>query len=450
MLQPTTNKNSSINYQAKIFKLTAIREHPNADNLVIVDVNHTPIVTSKDVKLNEWYVYFSPESQINQDFLSYTNSYRNSEKNQDSDKKGFFDDNGRVRTIKLRNVYSSGYIVPLSQLEEFFGEPIVRKEDYFDTIKDVRLVKKYFLKSDVKIAPQKSKSDKKASKVNIVDGQFKFHVDTENLRRHVYNLYPESNIEITYKLHGSSAIVSNLLFQKTRKWYHKLFNYTPKPFYDMVWSSRKVIKNNSGGGGYYSDDIWTILKEDIKDKVPEGYSLYGEIVGYLPSGAFIQNGYDYGVQKNSYEFFVYRISKVPADGSPAVELTGLEIQIFCSLHGFKTPDMFFKGTVLQSFKELAGDYTEAQFQIVRAISNIRTRTAEDLDEFRNEYLNLLEKAYNEKSCYMCTKKVPEEGIVLRVIQNNTKFQAYKLKSLKFLARETKAFDDGEINIEDNN
>lgn len=450
MLQPTTNKNSNINYQAKIFKLTKVKEHPNADKLVIVDVNHMPVVTSKDIELDAWHVYFPPESQINAEFLSFTNSFRNSEKNADPTQTGFFEDSGRVKTLKLRGIYSTGYIVPLIQLEDFFGQSIVKKEDYFDTINNVRLVKKYFLKGGEPVQKTLSKADKKASKVNIMEGQFKFHNDTENLRRHIYNLYPETNIEISYKLHGSSAIVSKLLFQKTKRWYHKLFRYEPKPFYDYVWSSRKVIKNKSEGGGYYADDIWTILKEDIKDRIPNGYALYGEIVGYLPSGAYIQKDYDYNVQKNNYDFYVYRISKVSADGRPSVELTGPEITVFCLTHGFKTPDMMFKGTVLESFRALTGPFDERHYQMVQDVLNVRTRTVEQLDVFRDEYLKLLENAYNEKNCYMCKNKVPEEGIVLRVVDIPTRFQAYKLKSFKFLAHETKAFDKGEINIEDNN
>ena len=70
----------------------------------------------------------------------------------------------RVKTIKLRSVYSSGYIAPLKQLEEYFGEPIVKKEYYFDTIRDTRLVKKYFIKADYTKPPQ-SRSDKKSSKL---------------------------------------------------------------------------------------------------------------------------------------------------------------------------------------------------------------------------------------------------------------------------------------------
>lgn len=448
MLQPTTNKNSAINYQAKMFQLKSLKEHPNADNLVIAEVNHSPVVVSKDTVIGDWYVYFPPESQIDQGFLSFTNSFRNQNLNDDKFVKGFFDDSGRVKTIKLRGVYSSGYIAPLKHLEEYFGEPIVKKEDYFDTIRDTRLVKKYFIKADYTKPPQ-SRSDKKSSKLNVIEGQFKFHNDTENLRRSIYMLFPDSPIEVSYKLHGTSAIVSNLLFQKPKRWYHKLLRIEPKTYYDYVWSSRKVIKNKATDQGYYSEDIWTILKEDIKHKIPEGYSLYGEIVGYLPNGEMIQKGYDYGVQKGSYDFYVYRVTETSPQGI-VEELSLPEIKAFCLKYGLKTPELYFKGPVIKHYEMLAEKYDNENHKNTMLNALSINRTTEDLDVFRDEYLLMLEKEYNEKNCYMCKTKVPEEGIVLRVLNTPTKFEAYKLKSFNFLARETKSFDKGEINIEDNN
>lgn len=449
MLQLTINKNSSINYQAKLFQIKEVKDHPNADRLAIVEVNHSPVVTSKGVVVGDWYVYFPPESQISAEFLAATNSFRDATLNEDKSSTGFFEASGRVKTIKLRGTYSSGYIVPVTSLEEYTSKSVERKELYFDTVDGKRFVKKYFIKADA-VQNSISKSDKKSSKINVVEGQFKFHNDTENLRRSIYMLHPDTSIEVTYKLHGSSAIVSNLLFQKPTRWYHRLLRLTPKTYYDIVWSSRKVIKNNTQGEGYYSEDIWTILKEDIKDRIPDGYALYGEIVGYLPNGEMIQKGYDYGCQRGSYDFYVYRISKVSEDGK-ITELTFEEIQAFCLIHDFKTPDLFFKGTVAEHFEKLAGDLDEETAALLARVTlPVRFRTAEDLEKFRDLYLSLLEKTYNEKTCYMCKTKVPEEGIVLRAINTSFKFEAYKLKSFKFLERETKAFDKGEINIEDNN
>ena len=47
---------------------------------------------------------------------------------------------------------------------------------------------------------------------------------------------------------------------------------------------------------------------------------------------------------------------------------------------------------------------------------------------------------------MCTNKVPEEGIVLRV-ENLESYNAYKLKSKRFLLMESEAQEKDEIDIE---
>lgn len=49
---------------------------------------------------------------------------------------------------------------------------------------------------------------------------------------------------------------------------------------------------------------------------------------------------------------------------------------------------------------------------------------------------------------MCTNKVPEEGIALRV-EKLESYQAYKLKSKRFILMESESQEKEEINIEDN-
>ena len=46
---------------------------------------------------------------------------------------------------------------------------------------------------------------------------------------------------------------------------------------------------------------------------------------------------------------------------------------------------------------------------------------------------------------MCTNKVPEEGVVLRIEKN--KFEAYKIKSVSFLERESSLLDKNVLDIE---
>jgi len=68
--------------------------------------------------------------------------------------------------------------------------------------------------------------------------------------------------------------------------------------------------------------------------------------------------------------------------------------------------------------------------------------------WQENFLQKLEEEYNEKDCYLCINKVPEEGIILR-IEKLEQYEAYKLKSKKFLLMESEEQEKEIENIEDN-
>lgn len=94
----------------------------------------------------------------------------------------------------------------------------------------------------------------------------------------------------------------------------------------------------------------------------------------------------------------------------------------------KTPPIFFTGKAKDLYPEI--DYESKNWQ--------------------EDYIEKLESDYNEKDCFMCKNKTPEEGIVLRIEDNLTNFEAYKLKSFSFLEKETKMLDKGLVSIEEEN
>lgn len=477
MIKPSISPKANTNYLAKIFLLKKIEKCPNSDNLYRTEVDFQPVITSKDAELNSWYVYFPTESKISTELLSSTNSYRDKTLNVNSEATpGYFEKSSRVKTIQMRGNYSSGYIVPLKTVEVFMQESIEREEVYFDTLKDKIIVEKYIVPFTRKeqILSQ-SKSDKKASKINVVEGQFKFHDSTENLRKNSYKIKPLTEIDVTYKYHGTSAIVGNVLFEKPLNTFQKLVNnlipnyYTPKKYYDYIASSRKVIKvSNSSDPGFYSQDIWSILKEEIKEKIPKGFVVYGEIVGYLPNGGVIQGGYDYGLKPGTHAFYIYRITFVNDFGT-TVELSTEQIIEFSKKAGLPYINKFYSGSAVGLYREIMnlGDLSDVKYynNILENYFNseIDFKTCKDEDkevylelysealiEFQNAFVKLLELQFNEKNCYLCKTKVPEEGVVVRLSGKLDKFEALKLKSFKFLKRETDEADKEVSNMEDQN
>ena len=108
------SEKANTNYLAKVVDLKNIKKHPNADRLQTVDIDFNTVITGMDAKEGDTYVYFPIECKINKDFLSETNSFRDKELNSDKEQMGFFEENCRVRAMRLRGEKSMGYIVPIS------------------------------------------------------------------------------------------------------------------------------------------------------------------------------------------------------------------------------------------------------------------------------------------------------------------------------------------------
>jgi hypothetical protein len=284
-----------------------------------------------------------------------------------------------------------------------------------------------------------NKSSKTARFNRILDNQFHFHNDTSNLRKNMHKLNPDDIIGIHYKKHGTSAVFANIPTLRLLKWWEKILvklgvNIDNK-VYDIVYSSRTVIKNKyinlKSNEGFYKEDIWGVVAKEIGHLIPKNWTIYGEILAFTPNGNSVQKGYDYGCKQGEHKFYVYKISVVNPDGK-IIYLTDKQIEEYCEKVGLLYKDTFiYYGTIENLYKSLSKNN----------IFSFGENWKEDL-------LHMLENKYNEKDCYMCTNKVPEEGIILR-IEHLEEYEAYKLKSKRFILRESEAQENLETNLEDN-
>lgn len=233
-------------------------------------------------------------------------------------------------------------------------------------------------------------------------------------------------------IHNTSFVVGNLLTYKEESFWTKFFKsifgkYKKEKVYDILWSSRKVLKSENIGSAkhYYDTDIWGVVKEELKDVIPQGYTLYGEILGNTPSGSAIQGKYDYSCKPNEHKTYIYRITSTNPDGFK-IELTDKQIEEFCEKYGLNYKDTFlYYGQAKDLYPELSVN-----------------------EHWHENFLKNLERDYTEKDCFMCANKVPEEGIVLRK-ENFFDYEAYKLKSFRFLDYEDKQLEENVENLEDN-
>ena len=99
---------ANINYLAMVVDINSFLPHPNAERMKIAQVGGYKDCVGLDEPTGR-YIYFPVNSEINPHLLSYCNLYRHTEKNANSEKAGFFNDNGRVTAIKLRGFPSEGF-----------------------------------------------------------------------------------------------------------------------------------------------------------------------------------------------------------------------------------------------------------------------------------------------------------------------------------------------------
>lgn len=437
-----TSSKANENYLAHIIQLKNLKKHSNADRLQTVSIKFQNVITGQDAKNGDVYVYFPVESKINSGFISRTNSFRDNTKNDDPDKTGFFDDNCRVRAVKLRGEKSMGYIVPLLSVFEWADVKInyttweKDRETYinqtFDVINGKKLLEKYIIVSSEKKKNIKQGKNAKLSK--LVEGQTNFHVNTSNLRYNLFNLKPSDIVSLTYKTHGTSWWAANVLVKKQLNWFEKLLKYCNVNIidkcYDIVYESRRVVKNKQfedpkNKNHYYNYDLWKDICDKVKEHIPKGYTLYGECLGFTKDGGYIQKGYDYSCDKNKFKLEIYRISHTNPDGL-VTELTYPQIVEFCENTGLIPSTLFYYGKLDELYPKIKGT-----------------------KHWHKNLLRRLEKEFNEKDCFMCVNSVPEEGIVLRQ-ESLFSCTPLKLKSWRFLERETAENDKGVENIEDNN
>jgi len=425
------------NYSAVVVELKHFNELPNCNNVKGAVIFNNQVIVGKDVTEGSVGLFFPLETALSKEFLGANNLYRKPEwGNKDPQAKGFFEESGRVKAVRFRGHASEGFWIPLNSLDNMNGVSSegLKVGNEFDTICGVEICRKYVPRSNkVKGNGGNGVKDKKAKTIHdyIIDGQFRFHPDTENLRRNVHKVDPYDLISITDKWHGTSVVVANVLTKRNLKWYEKLLKKLGVDVvdteYGIVASSRRVIKTIDGetqrGGHFYGTDVWGLVAKEVN--IPRGFTIYGEIVGYTPEGRPIQKGYTYNVPPKSHELRVYRVTLTTPEGE-VLELSWPQVEQFCRAHNLLWVNPFFYGTA-----EEIEPYVEG--------SNVT--------EWHPRFLAALEAKYVDGHECPYNKGYPAEGIVVR-IDRLTKAEAYKLKSFAFLEAETKALDSGDVGVEE--
>lgn len=464
------SKNANINYLAKVVELKDFHDHPDPEvtKLKCTYVDGYNIIVGIDSQPGK-YVYFPTSSCINPQFLSFANLYRHGQLNANPEQTGMFEDNGRVKAIKLRGCVSEGFLLPLQTLLNWIIDSVninieesdIENNTEFDTVehngKSFWICKKYVVPIQPTSIRQThyERRQKGLKRFNrIIDTQFRFHYDTILIKKIPNAIKPEDLIHMSYKIHGTSGISAYVLTKKPLNMFNRILNWLRgkgfdewEPVYDYIYSSRTVIKNANYNpkvkDGYYGCDVWSEADKYVRPHLIKGMTLYYEIVGFLPSGGYIQKNYDYGcipptrpdeyIPEKHFKVRIYRITLTNPDGI-VHEFSPREVQIWCETHNLIPVEECYYGSAGELYPELYQDVNGTPMYPENWFEQFLEKLAND-PEF-----------YMEKNSPHCKNKVPHEGLVIKI--DNMRSAAFKLKCFNFLNKEQALLDAGEGNIED--
>jgi len=261
-------------------QITEIRPIEGADNIELAIVGGWNAITKKgEYKTGDLIIVATTDAVIPQDL---------------SDKMGvtsYLRKGGRVRTVKLRGVYSECLIIPTAYIKT---SNIREGRDLMDELGITKFeppVKQVQLSNGRKIRYQDNPN-------------FHIYYKFPNLKNVVGLFHEEEEVQITRKIHGTNA-----RFGIVKKSKLSIIDRIKRFFgnawveYEYVYGSHNVEKG-SDSQGFYSTDVWRTIAEkyNIKQKlwaavktrnvneIGGGFVIYGEIYG-----AGIQKNYDYGL-----------------------------------------------------------------------------------------------------------------------------------------------------------
>ncbi len=289
--------NNSVCYVARINEIKPI---PGADNIEQGVIGGWNCIIKKDAhQVSDLVVVATTDAVIPvelSDAINVTNYLRKGQ---------------RVRTVKLRGVYSECLIIALNnlpQLKEKYATGIGYYWNEGEDMMDVLKIYKY---------------EPPVRQVQLAGGRKIKYKDNPNFT--VYHKFPNiknvtglftehDNVQFTRKIHGTNARYGIVKKSKLSLWdkVRKLFTNNPWIEYEYVYGSHNVEKG-SDTQGFYDTDVWREVadKYDIKNKLWEftkkyklpdvigsGIVLYGEVYG--PG---IQKNYDYGLKELEFAGF---------------------------------------------------------------------------------------------------------------------------------------------------
>lgn len=416
------------NYAAEVIVVPELEAVEGLDNLRALRMYGLQALVGKDVQPGDVGILFPPEVQLSEEFCRQNNLFRHSTLNNNPEVRGYLEDNRRVKAIKFRGNNSNAMFMPLSALVPLgFNPSEFSVGDRFDSIDGKEILRKYVVREPGVFSGPKPKVRRVAIE------QFPTHIDTENWWRNYHKIPVGSAVTLTQKLHGTSVRYGKVIVEdESQPWYVRLLKKLGVDVntqrYRFVVGSRMVIKSIDGDTGegkdhFYGDqDLWTeyARRHRLEHVIPDGYLIFGELVGKTYDGKEIQKGYTYGFDEPV--LYVYRVATVTASGV-VTDLSWRAAEQFCAERGLRTVFTMERDMDVEVALDMVEQYMNRNY------SSLWRESPPELD----------------RPVFLDPKRV-DEGLCIRYDGPHGVY-LLKAKAPDFLAFESGQLDSGEADLE---
>lgn len=425
-----------INHCGYIVKVKELRAHPNADKLYIATFFGNDTCVSIDTQVGDIGVYFPCDLQLSLEFCIANHLCRKlPDGTADT---GYMEvDKRNITAIRLRGERSDGLYLPISCFNYCYDDDASTYLKVGDIINEVNghpICNKYIPRTKKQNNTNDSNVSKTRKHKDPIAPLFKEHIDTAQLAYNLNVFKPGDLIEITRKLHGTSARIGYLPILKgyKRTLWDRITRKDGKPIYqyDYIDGTRRTLLVSYDGGFYGSNEFRKHFHEAIKGKLHEGETCYAEIVGFTDDGtpimgsvsnkktsdkAFIKQYGDMttfsygcdptGVTAPKNDFYVYRMTLTTHDGY-TVEYSPEYTRYRCEQMSVKFVPVEWRGYIPEH----------------PASENDDTITAGEW------IMNKAEQYYDGPE--PIDPRHVREGVVVRLVDKPS-FTAYKIKNFSF-------------------
>ena len=94
-----------------------------------------------------------------------------------------------------------------------------------------------------------------------------------------------------------------------------------------------------------------LIADSLCRKIPQGFTIYGEAVGWTKNSKPIQKGYTYCCEPGTFKTLIYRVTFTNPEGE-VIELTWPQMREFCKKQDLEMVKEIFYGYAAEQLPKL--------------------------------------------------------------------------------------------------